>query len=190
MSFTLMDIAMAAADAADSHAAEPSSGGLPQFDPSSFPSQLFWLVITFSFLYWVMSSFVLPRLGGVIEERRDRIADDLDQASEFKRQAEDAEAAYNSALADAKAKAQAIAADTRAELDAELAQLQSEADAKAAEDVQAAETRIAEMQAQAAAKVKEAAVETTRAIVETLIDEHPTDEAVSTAINAQMGASA
>ncbi|MEL7240558.1 MAG: ATP F0F1 synthase subunit B [Planctomycetota bacterium] len=189
MSVNLMAIALAAAET--SHAAEEASGGgLPQFDPSSFPSQLFWLVITFSFLYWVMSSFVLPRLGGVIEERRDRIADDLDQASEFKRQAEDAQATYNKALADAKAKAQSIAADTRADLDAELQQLQSEADAKAAQSLEAAETRIADMKSQATAKVKEAAVETTRAIVETLIDEHPTDDAVAEAINAQYGASA
>ena len=178
----IISIVMAAA-AEPAHGAESaSSGGLPQFDPSSFPSQLFWLAVTFSFFYWIMSSFILPRLGSAIEERRDRIADDLDQASEFKRQAEDAEAAYNKALADAKAKAQSIASQTRETLDTEIAEMSADADAKAAAALDAAEARIADMKQQASAKVREAAVETTRALVETLIDETPTAENVSAAL--------
>ena len=62
--------------------------------------------ITFGVLYWLMAGKFLPAIGGAIEERKDRIADDLDQAGDFKRQAEDAENAYNQALSDAKAKAQ------------------------------------------------------------------------------------
>lgn len=176
---------LAAAAAEATHGAEEASGGgLPQFDPSSFYGQLFWLAITFAFLYWIMSSFILPRLGGVIEERRDRIADDLDQASEFKHQAEEAENAYNKALADAKAKAQSIAADTRDQLDAEIANLNADADAKAAAALEAAETRINEMKEQASAKVRDAAVDTTRSIVEALIDERPTDDAIASAMPA------
>ena len=97
----------AAAEAAHGEAA---SAGLPQLDPTWWPSQLFWLAITFGVLYWLMAGKFLPAIGGAIEERRDRIADDLDQASDFKREAEEAEDAYNQSLADAKAKAQAIAA--------------------------------------------------------------------------------
>ncbi|MEL7492011.1 MAG: F0F1 ATP synthase subunit B' [Pseudomonadota bacterium] len=175
----LQTIAAAAAATAETAEEASGGGGLPQFDPSSFYSQLFWLAITFAFLYWVMSSFILPRLGGVIEERRDRIADDLDQASEFKHQAEEAENAYNKALADAKAKAQSIAAQTRDELDAEIAGLNADADAKAAAAVEAAEARIHDMKEQASAKVRDAAVDTTRAIVEALIDERPTDDAIT-----------
>ena len=175
----LQTIAAAAAATAETAEEASGGGGLPQFDPSSFYSQLFWLAITFAFLYWVMSSFILPRLGGVIEERRDRIADDLDQASEFKHQAEEAENAYNKALADAKAKAQSIAAQTRDELDAEIAGLNADADAKAAAAVEAAEARIHDMKEQASAKVRDAAVDTTRAIVEALLDERPTDDAIT-----------
>jgi len=177
-------IAAAAATTAEK-AEDASSGGLPQFDASTFYGQLFWLAITFSFLYWIMSSFILPRLGGIIEERRDRIADDLDQASEFKRQAEEAENAYNQALANAKAKAQGIASETRSELDGEIAEMSKDADNKAAAALEAAEARIVTMKTQATAKVREAATETTKAIVEALIDEHPTDDAIAAAMPAQ-----
>lgn len=179
---TSITLAAAAAAEAGEASAQAGGGGLPQFDPSSFPGQLFWLAVTFGFLYWIMSTVILPRLGGVIEERRDRIADDLDQAAEFRHEAEAAEAAYKRALADARAKAQAIAAETRDELDAEIAELEAEAEAKAAAAVETAEARIAEMKSQAAEKVSEAARETTRAIVEALIDERPTDDAVADAL--------
>jgi F-type H+-transporting ATPase subunit b len=172
--------AVAAQTAADAH--NGATGGLPQFDPSSWPSQLFWLAIFFGGLYWLMSSVFIPRIGATIEERRDRIADDLDQAGDYKQQASAAEAAYVAALEGARAKARALAADTQNALGAELAELQREADAKAAASVEAAEKRIASMKTTAAAKVREAAAETTRAIVETLIDETPAPDAVSGAI--------
>ena len=172
-----------AAAAAETHVAgEAASASLPQLDPTWWPSQLFWLAFTFGVLYWLMAGKFLPSRGGAIEERRDRIADDLDQAAEFKRQAEDAESAYNKALADARAKAGAIAADTRAEMDKEIAALQAETEAALESQLGAAEARITAMKADASAKVREAAAETTRAVVETLIDEAPTDDAVAKAI--------
>ncbi|MEO1250769.1 MAG: F0F1 ATP synthase subunit B' [Pseudomonadota bacterium] len=179
---SLLGLAIAAAAAAEGAASEASSAGLPQLDPTWWPSQLFWLALTFGVLYWLMSSRFLPAIGGAIEERRDRIADDLDQAAEFKHQADEAEAGYNKSLADAKAKAQAIAADTRAEMDAEISEMQSEADEKLQGKLEAAEARIAEMKAEASQKVEAAAADAARAIVETLIDEAPTEEAVSRAV--------
>ncbi len=161
-------------------AAEP--GGLPQLDASSWPSQLFWLAVTFGVLYWLMSGYFLPRIGAMLEERRDRIADDLDKAAEQRSLAEQAEAAYNRSLADARAKAQAIAAATREEVGAEVTATQKEAGESLAAKAEAAEARIAEMKNSAAAKVREAASDTTRAIVEALIYETPTDAVVSAAI--------
>lgn len=172
-------ITMAAAEAQSSDGA---ASGLPQLDTTWWPSQLFWLTVTFGVLYWLMASKFLPALGTAIEERRDRVADDLDQASDFKRQAEDAETAYNQSLADAKARAQAIAAETRADVDKDIAAMQAETGKELEAQVAAAEARIAEMKADAAAKVREAAGDTAGAIVETLIDEAPTSDAVDRAI--------
>jgi F-type H+-transporting ATPase subunit b len=170
-----------AAEAA--HGAEEASAGLPQLDPAWWPSQVFWLVVTFGVLYWLMAGRFLPAIGGAIEERRDRIADDLDQADGFKRQAGEAETAYNQSLADAKAKAQGIAADTRTKMDEEIAEMQAETDGALEKQIAAADTRINEMKAAASAKVRDAATETAAAIVEALIDEAPTSDAVAKAVD-------
>lgn len=164
-------------------AAEAEEGGaLPQFDISTFPSQIFWLLISFMVLYWLCANVFLPRLGGIIEERRNRIADDFDQAADFKRQAEAAEAAYNKALADAKASAAQIAAETRTSLDKDIAEMEAETDKQLEADISAAETRIADTAAKAAENVTIAAKDTAKALVVALIDETPSDEAVDAAL--------
>ena len=169
--------------ASEVEAAE-KSGGLPQMDVASFPGQLFWLAVFFLIMYLAMSLVFLPKMGRIIEERNNRIADDYDQAAESKAQAEEAEKAYFQALSDAKAKASAIAAETRASLDEEIAAMQAENDAKLGSQIKSAEARIIEMKNQATAKVREAAQETTKALVEVLIDETPTGEAVEAAVAA------
>ncbi|MFZ5617509.1 MAG: ATP F0F1 synthase subunit B [Pseudomonadota bacterium] len=174
----LYSIVMTAAEAAE--AAE--AGGLPQLDASTWSSQLFWLALTFGALYWLMSTYFLPRIGAALEERRDRIADDLDRASESRRLAEEAEAAFNRSLNEARAKAQAIAAETREEVGVEVAAMQKEAEAALSVRADAAEARIADMKASASANVREAAAATTRAIVEALILETPADAVVSAAV--------
>ncbi len=186
---SILALVTSVAAAAEEAHSEASSAGLPQLDPSSWPSQLFWLAVTFGVLYALMHTRFLPAIGGAIEERRDRIADDLDKASEFKREAEEAEDAYNQALADAKAKAQGIAAETRSDVDKDIAEMQAETDAALEKQVSAAEARIAEMKADAAAKVRDAAAETARAVVETLIDEAPTSDAAAKAVAAVSNAS-
>lgn len=179
----LASLVLAAAETA--HGAEKA--GLPQLDSASWPSQLFWLALTFGGLYWLMATYFLPRIGATLEERRDRIADDLDKAAEGRRMAGEAEGAYNRSLADARAKAQAIAAQTRDDVGAEVAELQKEAEESVAEKTEAAEARIAAMKASAAAKVRDAAAETTRAIVETLIKESPVDAVVNAAVAKVVG---
>lgn len=54
---------------------------MPQLDTSTFLSQIFWLVITFTALYWYLQRFILPKLGGIISRRALKAADDLEQAN-------------------------------------------------------------------------------------------------------------
>ena len=94
------------------------SGGMPQLDFSTFPNQIFWLVITLVAIYLILTRVSLPRIAATLGERQGTITNDLAKAEDLKAQAEQAEAAYNKALAEAKAEAQRIAAAARAEIQA------------------------------------------------------------------------
>ena len=174
---------LGAAFAADGPAgAGEDATGLPQLDSSTYASQVFWLLVTFALLYLLMDRVFLPRLGGVIEERRNRIADDYDQAAEFQRQAEDAEAAYERSLNDAKARAASISAETRSAIDADIAEMEAESDARLEGEIQAAEASIRETAEAAQAAVQTAAREATADIVEALTGRRPEEAEVAAAL--------
>ena len=156
----------------------------PPFDTSTFPSQLLWLAITFGALYYVMSKIALPKVGAVIENRKARIAKDLDEATAMQQKADAAAAAHEKALADARAKAQSLAQATRdnlaAEADAKRKALEGELSAKLA----AAEAQIAATRDRAMSNVADIAKDATAAIVERLIGRAADPGVVASAVEA------
>ncbi len=165
------------------HTAKP---GLPQLDTSTFASQLFWLIITFSFLYWVMSRIALPRLQSVILDRKNKIQGDLDEAAGAKRASEAALANYDKALGDARAKALKLGDELRNKAQAEANAKNDAVSKRLAADTQKAEARIAEMRAGAMSRLAVIAGDTAAEIVEKLTGEIANagdiDAAITTAL--------
>ena len=61
---------------------------MPQLDPEFFVSQLFWLVVTFSFLFLFLWKVSLPRIGSVLEKRENKINNDIETAKQLQIEAE------------------------------------------------------------------------------------------------------
>jgi F-type H+-transporting ATPase subunit b len=158
-------IFVTAARAAEDAKEAGKAVGMPQLDFSTYPSQIFWLVVAMVALFYILSRVALPRISSVLEARSDAIASDLDQAAEFKRQAEEAEAAYEEALSEARSKAQNIAAEARAEIQKEVEAETARAEAQIAEKAAESEARIAEIRDSALADVEAVAAETAVALV-------------------------
>lgn len=167
---------------ADTHATTEAHGGeehgsgvFPPFDPATFPSQLLWLAITFGALYLLMSKVALPRIGGILENRKGIIDADLAAADASRQQTDAAIAAYEKALAEAKAKAQGIANENRDRIQADLAAKRGVVEADLTAKVTAAEQRIAVTKAEALTHVDEIATETARTVVTQLVGDVPAD---------------
>ena len=168
-------------------AAHGAEGAFPPFDASTYPSQLFWLALTFGFLFWFMSKIIVPRIGGILEMRQDRIAQDLDKAHELKSEADEAIAAYEQELADAKSSANEIGNKAR-----DVAKTAAEAERqkiekKLGEQLAEAEKRIADIRDKAMADLGEIATETTQAVVSQLIGGSVTKAEVTKALKASEG---
>lgn len=180
-----MGLFISAAQAATDAGADSGASGLPQLNIESFPSQIFWLVVAVIVLYLLFARTVLPAISGVIEERSDAVEDDLDRAAEFKRKAEEAEKAYDKALADAQAEARRIAEETRAQIDKQVEEATAKADAQIAEKVAESETRIDEIRADAADAVREVAMDTAEALVEAVAPGAADAETIRAAVEAR-----
>lgn len=167
----------------EAHGGAHADVGFPPFATETFAGQLIWLAITFVVLYTLLSKLVLPRLSGIIENRRALIAKDLDEAAAMKSRAEEAGAAYEKALAEAKGRAQALAQETRAKLSSESDARRKVLEADLAKRLADAETTIAAKKTEAMSHVRGIALDTATAIVERLTGKAPAPQAVEAALD-------
>jgi F-type H+-transporting ATPase subunit b len=157
---------------------------MPQLDVGTFAPQLIWLAIVFIVLYIVMARRVLPRIGNVLGERRDRIEGDLSDAEQFKRDAEKALADYEEKMAEARSKAQATVRATQDKVSAEIEARQSELGEKLAKRGAEAAREIERAKADALSHVREVASDAAGAIVERLIGETAKPDQIRAAVDA------
>jgi F-type H+-transporting ATPase subunit b len=158
------------------------SHAFPPFESQHYPSQLFWLALTFILLYVLMSRIALPRIGGILADRSKRISDDLAAAHRFKEQSEAADAAYQKSLADARNRAQTIANETREKQAAEADATNKKLEAQLHEKLAAAEQSIATTRSAAMGNVSSIAADTAAAIVERLLGTAPAQGDVTAAV--------
>lgn len=154
---------------------DDAHGVFPPFDAATFPSQLLWVAITFGALYLLMSRLALPRIGGILENRKALIDGDLAAADADRQKTDAAIASYEKALAEARGNAQSIAAQARDANQADLAAKRAAAEADLNARVVAAEARIAQTKAEALNHVDEIAADTAQAVVTQLVGDVPAD---------------
>ena len=146
-------------------AAEAAGPGMPQLDVTTFGNQIFWLLVALVVIYLVLSRVALPRIAGILAERQGTITNDLAAAEDLKAKAQEAEAAYDKALADARTEAHRIVAEAKAEIQSDLDSAIAKADAEIAAKAAESEKAIADIRAGAAQAVDQVAKETAQEIV-------------------------
>lgn len=157
-----------AAETAEDHMGEPG-GGMPQLELSTFPTQIFWLIVVFSALYWLLSKKVIPQIEGVMEQRENRMQQDLDEATRLRTEAEDAYARFETLIADAKAKAGDTVAQTKHSLEQSHAEGERTLDGELSTKIDEAVAAITASANEAKKSIDDVAVEVAQAAVQQLI---------------------
>ncbi|MGC6484786.1 MAG: F0F1 ATP synthase subunit B' [Candidatus Puniceispirillales bacterium] len=125
-------------------AAGDSEGGLPQLDFSTWPTQIFWLVVSFAVAYVLMQRVVTPRIASVLEERHTRLENDMQMARQATDDAENLRQNFEKTLADARAEASEKTRDSLAAAQAEAEKKNAAAAKRIAGRIEKAEARISE----------------------------------------------
>ena len=173
---------MAAKTATTGHVEGAGAKVFPPLDATTFVPQLVWLALTFGLLYLLVQRLILPRVGGVIDDRRQRIERDLQTAESLKVETEQALATYEQALGEARASAGAIGREMHDRLAAEIGKERAKVDAEIARRLADAEARIDQSKARAMAGVGEIAGDTAGAIVVRLIGKEVSKDEVRRAL--------
>ena len=107
---------------------------MPQLNPEFFVSQLFWLVVTFSFLLVFLWRVSLPRISNVLEKRDRKISEDLAIAKELQAEASKIQETIENQLKQARADASEMIKSSVTSLQdnaqTELSKLDKELDVK------------------------------------------------------------
>jgi F-type H+-transporting ATPase subunit b len=155
---------------------------MPQFDITTFASQIFWLIISFSVVFLFLWRIGLPRIANTLENRQKKIGDDLAKANELAEQTDEVMAAYEKKLADTRASAleelhtaTVKATEKSDEQNALLAE-------KLAENAVAARKRISAESAAAINNIVDISEEITQQAVERLIGKTPDNNSVKSAV--------
>jgi F-type H+-transporting ATPase subunit b len=150
--------------AADAAAKEPAV--FPPLDTWHFPSQIFWTLLSFGLLYFMLSRFILPKLGSTIETRHSTIADNLDEAQRLADEADAGQKALEVRMAEARAKSRETADKARAKIETQINAETAKVDADLATKLDAAEARITHLRDEAMSNVSQIAADATQAITD------------------------
>lgn len=154
------------------YSTESSAGAeaiFPPFDETTFLSQIFWLVLTFGFFYYMMAKFALPRVAGILESREDKIAGDRSESDRLNAEREEAEITYQKQRDEAHNNAQKIVRENRESMNQQITEKREMTESHLSQKLEEAESRIDEIKNKALANVDEIAANTARELVHSLI---------------------
>ena len=159
------------------------STGLPQMDITTFPSQLFWLVITFAILYIFMWRVVIPKLSTTIEERKDKISNDINEAEKFNSEATGILERYEEQMSSASQNASTIISESKSQMNEYFENLKLENEKKIEEMIRKSQEMIKSREKESINEVRNATLETVKEITVKYLDKIPSDDEILKKLN-------
>ena len=143
-----------------------AEAGMPQLDPTYWASQAFWLILIFTFLYLALSKIFIPKIKESIDDRENKIKDDLDDAQELKTLAEQKLSEYEVAIENAKKEVQKIIFDSKNKLNISMQSKKKKIEKEIEIEVKNAEKEIKDLKKDSLANIFIISEEMTSKIVE------------------------
>ena len=97
-----------------------AEAGMPQLDPTYWASQAFWLILVFTILYISIAKLYLPKIKNNLDNRENKIKEDLDAANKFKDFSELKFKEYEKILEDSKKEVIKIHLESKNKLDKDI----------------------------------------------------------------------
>ncbi len=161
------------------------SGGMPQLNPEFWVSQIFWLVLTFGFLYLVLSKVVLPKISNNLESRKSQILENIETAEKQREESENKIKEFEKIILENKNKAKNYLNETRKKIlqDINVKRIALEKDIE--EEVKTAENEIKKLNRSSHEKINKIAIETSSELIKQLINEKVNNSSISAIVEDQ-----
>ena len=148
-----------------------AEAGMPQLDPTYWASQGFWLILIFTLLYLALSKLFIPKIKNSIDNRENRIKDDLDEAQKLKEVAEAKLKEYEISIENAKKDVQKILFESKNKLNSEIQNKKKTFEKEIETEIKNAEKEIESFKKDSLESISKISEEITSKIIENISGE-------------------
>ena len=145
------------------------SGGMPQLNPEFWVSQIFWLTLTFGFLYLVLSKLILPKISANLESRKLQISDNIEAADKQREESEKKLKEYEEIVSQSKTEAKNIFNQAREKALKNINEKKEILDKQIEDEIKKAEDEIIKLKKDAPVKINKIAIEMASELSQKLI---------------------
>jgi len=159
-----------------------AEAGMPQLDPTFWASQAFWLILIFTILYLTLSNLFIPKIKSNIDNRENKIKDDLDEAQKLKNLAEQKLKEYELSIENAKKDVQKIIFESKNKLNLEIQNKKKEFEKEIEFEIDSAEKEIENLKKESLNNISTISEEITSKVIEQISGEPMNQSSVKAAI--------
>ena len=159
-----------------------AGAGMPQLDPTYWASQSFWLILIFSFLYLALSKIFIPKIKESIDDRENKIKDDLDEAQKVKLIAEKKLKEYEITIENAKKEFQKIIFESKNKLSSEIQNKKKKVEKEIEAEMKIAEQDIENLNKNSLTSISAISEEMTSKIIEMVSGEPLNQSSIRAAV--------
>jgi len=146
------------------------SGGMPQLNPEFWISQVFWLILTFGFLFIILSKLILPKISNNIEDRKSKILENIDTAEKQRSDSENKIKEYEKIILDSKNHAKNYFNEARQKILKDIDSKREALEKEINKEIGDAEKEIVELNNTSVEKINKIAIETASDLVESFLE--------------------
>ena len=159
-----------------------AEAGMPQLDPKYWASQSFWLILVFLILYISLSKFYLPKIKSNLDNRENKIKEDLENANKFKEQSEAKLKEYGLILDKAKKEVNKIHFDSKTALDKDIQSKKEVIEKEIEKEILKAQKEISELKKNSISSIQNISENITANIIENISGDKLNESSVKSAV--------
>ena len=159
-----------------------AEAGMPQLDPKYWASQAFWLILIFTILYISIAKFYLPKIKNNLDDRENKIKDDVDDANKFKELSESKFKEYEKILADAKKEVIKIQVDSKNILDKDIQSKKEAMEKEIENEISKAQKEIDELKRSSLNDIQNISENITSSIIENISGDKLNESSIKAAV--------
>ena len=159
-----------------------AEAGMPQLDPKYWASQAFWLIVIFTILYISIAKFYLPKIKNNLDDRENKIKDDVDDANKFKDLSESKFKEYEKILADAKKEVIKIQMESKNILDKDIQSKKEAMEKEIENEISKAQKEIDELKRSSLNDIQNISENITSSIIENISGDKLNESSIKAAV--------